>query len=220
MDLLPDVGDPAVDVTLVDGDGVRVQLSSQWADRPAVLVFLRYFGCSFCQAQVVGLRRDRERFDATGARVVLIGQGGPGDRGAFGDPALMPFTVLFDPDRAAFRAYGLEHARALQVLAPKTALPWMRLQLHSETRHRGLHGGSLTQLAGTFIVDQTGEVRMAYRSRHVAESPENQAILDVLWRITVGGTLSPGTDVSATPTAPRPVDEAREVEGSRRSARS
>ena len=31
-------------ITLPDVDGKRVQLGSLWADRPAVLVFLRHYG--------------------------------------------------------------------------------------------------------------------------------------------------------------------------------
>jgi hypothetical protein len=31
-------------ITLPDVDGNRVQLGSLWADRPAVLVFLRHYG--------------------------------------------------------------------------------------------------------------------------------------------------------------------------------
>ena len=56
----PGVGDRAPDATLLDLDGGEVALSSLWKDRPAVLVFLRYFGCPFCQAQVASLRDDRE----------------------------------------------------------------------------------------------------------------------------------------------------------------
>jgi peroxiredoxin len=219
MDPFPDVDDPARDATLVDGEGVDVQLSSLWADGPAVLVFLRYFGCPFCQAQVVSLRRDRERFDATGARIVMIGQGDPGACGELCDPIRMPFTVLFDTNRTAFGAYELGQTHRLQALGPRTALPWVRLQLHAETRQRGLHGGSFMQLAGTFVVDQTGTVRMAYRSRHIADSPGNQAILDVLWRITVGPTLSPGTDAIASSAERIALGEVHQAKDSPRSAR-
>jgi peroxiredoxin len=194
MRSFPDVGDQACDATLIDGNGVRAQLSSQWADRPAVIVFLRYFGCPFCQAQVVSLRRDRELFEAAGAHIVMVGQGEPDDCGEFCDPARVPFTVLLDPDRAAFGAYQLAQARPLQFLAPRTALPWVRLQLDGETRQRGMRGGSIMQLAGTFVVDRSGQVRMAHRSRHIADSPGNRAILRVLSHLTT----PTGTDAIAS----------------------
>ena len=54
----PEVGDIAPDALLMDPDGLDVHLSSMWRSQPAVVVFLRYFGCPFCQAQVVAIRRD------------------------------------------------------------------------------------------------------------------------------------------------------------------
>jgi hypothetical protein len=39
-----EVGDHAPEVTVLDGEGREVRLSSFWRDRPAVLAFLRHFG--------------------------------------------------------------------------------------------------------------------------------------------------------------------------------
>lgn len=58
----PGVGDPAPDSSLLDASGMEARLSFFWQEAPAVLVFLRYFGCPFCQAQVVTLREDERRF--------------------------------------------------------------------------------------------------------------------------------------------------------------
>ncbi len=38
------VGDAAPGVTVIDPDDREVRLPSFWADRPAVLAFLRHFG--------------------------------------------------------------------------------------------------------------------------------------------------------------------------------
>jgi hypothetical protein len=39
-----EVGDQAPDPVVLDTRGVEVRLSTTWADRPAVLAFLRHFG--------------------------------------------------------------------------------------------------------------------------------------------------------------------------------
>jgi peroxiredoxin len=41
---LPAVGDAAPDAILREAGGEEVRLSSFWADRPAVTVFLRHWG--------------------------------------------------------------------------------------------------------------------------------------------------------------------------------
>jgi peroxiredoxin len=175
-----DIGDAAPDAELVDGTGRSVMLSAAWATRPSAIVFVRYFGCPFCQAQVVALREDRERFEAIGADVTLVGQGTPQECADFCDSRRVPFRVLVDPDRTAYRAYGLAKGGAMQVVGPQVMLPWIRNEIRSETRQRGLRGGSFTQMPGTFIVDADGILRFAHRSRHVADVPRNHVILRAL----------------------------------------
>jgi len=75
----------------------------------------------------------------------------------------------------------------MQVLSPKTALPWLRAELSPETRQHGLKGGSFMQMPGTFVIDTGGVVRFrggliqfAHRNKHVADSPANDDILRVV----------------------------------------
>ena len=176
----PRVGDLAPDVELLlPGEGV-VPLSAYWEDGPVVLVFLRYFGCPFCQAQVVGLREERDLFEDTSAEVVLVGQGDATAEAAFREARGVPFPILLDAERHAYRAYGLSRGTSMQLFGPKVALPFLRANLHHETRQHGLKGGSFRQMPGTFVVDADGMVRFAHRNRTVADNPTNAALLDVL----------------------------------------
>ena len=174
------VGDRAPDAELIDRVGERVSLSSAWAGRPAALVFLRYFGCPFCQAQVVALREDHDRFERIGAHVTLIGQGTPQECREFCETRRLPFRVLVDPDRSAYRAYGLGKGGVMQVVGPQVMVPWIRNELHAETRQRSTRGASFTQMPGTFVIDTDGIVRFGHRSRHVADVPRNSTILRAL----------------------------------------
>jgi peroxiredoxin Q/BCP len=178
--LFPSVGDPAPRVDLVGLDGERVPIARTWADRDAVLVFLRYFGCPFCQAQVVSLHADRDRLAEAGAGVVLIGQGDPDEARDFLDRKQVGFDCLIDPDRTSYRAYGLRRARPGQVFGPRVGAAFLRTNLNRDTRQGGLHGGSFWQMPGTFVVDRNGTVRLAHRNRHVADSPSNRVILETL----------------------------------------
>jgi len=176
----PQVHDPAPDVSLLDMAAREASLSAFWRREPAVVVFLRYFGCPFCQAQVVHLRDERERFEEVGAGIVLIGQGRPSDATAFTERMRQPFECLVDPNRSAYRAYGLAKATPAQVLGPRVALPFLRANVRRETLQRGLQGGSFFQMPGTFVIDTDGVVQMAHRNRHVADTPANERILRVL----------------------------------------
>jgi len=176
----PNLGDGAPDAVLFDASGREAHLSFFWQEAPAILVFLRYFGCPFCQAQVAALSREEYRFLESGGNVVLIGHGDRTAAVEFRQVKRVPFPLLLDPDRGAYRAYGLIRGRLTQVFGPSTALPFLRANLREETRQRGLQGGDLMQMPGTFVVDSRGVVRFAHRNRHVADSPRHGEILDVL----------------------------------------
>lgn len=183
----PDVGDPAPDALLVDLEHRDVRLSRLWNERPAVVVFLRYFGCPFCQTQVVNLRNEHDRILRAGATVGLIGHGEPEAAIAFASSKELPFPLLLDRDRGTYRAYGLVQGKAMQVLSPRVALPWIKAELSAETRQRGLAGGSFLQMPGTFVIDtsgvvqaRTGKIRMAHRNRDFADAPPIERLIEAL----------------------------------------
>lgn len=175
-------GDPAPDATLEQITGAPFRLSSAWSGGPAVLAFLRYFGCPFCQAQVAQLKRDRVAFTARGCRIVLVGQGARAE--ASRAPAVrdMPFPLLLDRDRSVFRAYGLHRGRLGQIFSPAVAMPFVAANLRKQTRQRGLFGGEFMQMPGTFVVDPAGSLILAHRNRHIADSPSSDQLLAVIDR--------------------------------------
>jgi peroxiredoxin len=180
----PQVGDAAPDVRLLESGLSEVTLSAYWQNRPALTVFLRYFGCPFCQMQVVKLRDERERLEGAGASIVLIGQGDAREEEAFREARQVPFPILIDTDRRAYRAYGLGRGSPMQLYGPRVGVPFLRANLSPETRQRGLRGGSFLQMPGTFVVDTSGVIRMAHRNRTVSDNPRNDKILRVLEAIT------------------------------------
>jgi peroxiredoxin len=139
-------------------------LSTSWERRPAVLVFLRYFGCPLCRRRVVSFRGDRERFEEVGAQVVLIAQGKPEDGRRFAEARTVAFPLLVDPTRAAYDAYGFVRGSVSQVFGPQCVIPMVRAAAKPESRQGLPNGGHLMQMPGTFVVDVDGVVRLAHRS--------------------------------------------------------
>ncbi|MEX0990447.1 MAG: peroxiredoxin-like family protein [Actinomycetota bacterium] len=191
----PTAGDAAPDADLLALGGRPVALASFWADQPVVLVFLRYFGCPFCQIQVASLCRDESRVREVGGQVVLVGHGSPGSAEAFSARKRLPFPLLMDPWRDAYRAYGLGRGSMNQVLGPRVLPQSIRRGLAKETRQGGLQGGDLMQMPGTFVIDtggvirgHDGVVRLAHRNEHVADAPSNDAIVDLLRSLSAKGS--------------------------------
>jgi peroxiredoxin len=157
------VGDPAPQVTVEDAAGQPAQLADYWRRGPAVLVFIRQFGCMFCREHVTHLRRRYAEFQAAGAEVVVIGMGTPAATRAFHAAYQLPFPVLSDPLRRAYRAYGVMRGSLRQ-----WALDPHVLARSAQTALAGNIGGppvaDPAQLSATFIVDARGVIRFALRA--------------------------------------------------------
>ncbi|HYO30271.1 MAG TPA: AhpC/TSA family protein, partial [Thermomicrobiales bacterium] len=80
--------------------------------------------------------------------------------------------ILADPDRAAFRAYGLVEAGAGQFLTPAAGKAMVGALLRGNRGGRPV--GDVRQLGGAFVVDRGGTVRWAKPSAFVGDhaSPE------------------------------------------------
>jgi peroxiredoxin len=132
---------------------------------------------------VAQLRDDRERFEGSGANVVLIGLGRPDQADWFCAQHELPFTCVVQPDRSAHKAFALRRGNVNQVTGPAVWLPWVKNQLTGK-RQTALRGmGDTAQLPGTFVVDTEGVVRYAYRSRRSNDIPPNDDVLAALEEI-------------------------------------
>jgi peroxiredoxin len=125
------------------------------------------------------LRDDRERFEAAGATVALIGLGTPSQAGAFCRRRGVPFSCLTSPDGEAHRAYGLRQGTLNQLAGPRVWGPWLRATTRGH--HQGRFGqGDPARLPGTFVVDTGGVVRYAHRGRRADDTPPNEEVLDAV----------------------------------------
>jgi peroxiredoxin len=175
----PQVGDQAPTPTVKDLRGRPYSLDQSWKERPALISFLRYFGCPFCQSWVGRLARKADLFDQEGVNVVLVGQGTVGEAMGFTGPRRVPFDMLVDEDRSAYRAFGLVEGSSTELLKPSVAVAWVGVHVRGEGRQGGSHGGAVTQLPGTFIVDTDGVVRFVHRNADQADDPDASTVLGV-----------------------------------------
>ena len=89
-----------------------------------------------------------------------------------------PYPILSDPERKAYRAFGLERGGTAQV--------WSFNALR--TYARGLAAGRLprlpradiTQLGGDFVLDAQGRVVYEHRSEESADRPTIVSLLDAV----------------------------------------
>lgn len=87
-------------------------------------------------------------------------------------------VCLSDPQQAAFRAFRIGRAGALEVFAPSVFVAGARAAL--EGHFAGAPSGDPLQLGATFVIGAGGRVRLAYYSRTVADHPSSAVLFAAL----------------------------------------
>ncbi len=123
------------------------------------------------------LRQHIAELEAIQTRVVVVSFGSIVRAQVWLKETGVPFTFLLDPDRAAYRAYGLEHSVA-RAWGLKVWRRYAELMLAGR-KWRGIQGDS-GQLGGDFVVDTNGVIQLAYRSHDPTDRPSIRQLLTTL----------------------------------------
>ena len=116
-------------------------------------------------------------FESLNARIGVISFGLASQARSWLEETGAPFTLLLDPERTAYRAYGLEHSLP-RSWGMKVWFRYAQLLLAGR-QWRGIQGDS-GQLGGDFIVDSSGVIRFVYRSHDPTDRSSIRQLLTTL----------------------------------------
>lgn len=133
------------------------------------------------------LRQFKDRFDAIGARVVLVGMGTVEQTADFVRQLEVPFPMACDPRRRAYAAFALKRMPPLGFLSP--ALAFKGLAAVSRGHGMGFPKGDVRQLGGLFVIDSQGTIIHRHEARDPSDHPEPAAILTLLQRAGMESNL-------------------------------
>ncbi len=151
------------DLKVLDENDKAITLGSLWRDRPAVLVFVRHFGCIHCRehlAELLGAEIP--------ANVFVIGNGSPSFIAGFREQTGWKGPIYTYPSLATYRAAELKRSVA-STLDPRSLGDAFRA-LKKGTR-QGRTQGDQWQQGGTLVVAPDGSVRW----RHASGRPGDNA---------------------------------------------
>lgn len=117
------------------------------------------------------MERRLDEFTAAGCGLVVVSQGTPAVLASFLKRYPKPYPVVGDPDRLAYKAFGLERTSLLNILRPDVLLMYLWRMLTGTRLRVPYPGEDVLQLGGDFIVDRSGKVVFAYRSRVATDRP-------------------------------------------------
>ena len=171
--------DPAPDVQLLDVNGAPVLLSSLWKDGTLLLAFTRHFGCPQCKEMADQLNAALPALTERGLRLAIITHASAESAKQFCESRAPNATCLADPDRAAYRAYGLDRGTLWQTLFSPNI--WKSNSRVARTKgfkpELPSPGQDIAQMSGVFIIGADGRVRLPYYYDDIADHPPVDLLL-------------------------------------------
>jgi peroxiredoxin len=182
--LPPQISDPAPDFGLTDTEGRSRRLSEFWQERPALVLFLRHFGCSCLAERWEKLKEELPAYREAGAGVIAVTQGEPERTAEVGGRRGYAFPILCDPERRSYEIYGLPEGTPPQILHDFAWKPGDRgtgEQLINSRRgtERALVD-SPWQLPGEFVVSPRGQLVLTHRYQYCEDFPPKTVLLGAI----------------------------------------
>jgi peroxiredoxin len=163
---------------VLDAAGGAHRLGEAWAGAPAVVVFLRHFGCIGCSEQVTELAPRLRELAELGVKTVLIGNGAADfitgfiERHALSDK---PVSLFTDPSLNSFRAAGLLRSW-WRAAGPRALIDIARALGRG---HRGhAREGDTAQQGGALVVGGDGRVALHHVNRSLGDHAAAADLVD------------------------------------------
>lgn len=149
------------------GDSPLHQLTAR---APALVIFLRSFGCTFCREAMADVAAQQSAIRAAGANIAFV-HGATPDEAApwFARYGLTDVARISDPNLDHYRAFGLGRTGAGALVDPRV---WTRGAVCALSHGFGTQTRvMMRQLPGVFVV-QRDTILAEYRHRSPADRPD------------------------------------------------
>jgi peroxiredoxin len=119
--------------------------------------------------------------EASGARLVLIGQATPRHAAHYQRRFAPELRILADEKRESYKAMGIPRGTASQLIGPKSVIKGIgRVATSGHLTVQGRPVGDVTQLGATFIVLPSGEIAWSHVSNDASDNPSIDELRDAV----------------------------------------
>lgn len=122
----------------------------------------------------------RDDLAAAGCSILVISQAKPEVLSRYLARRSWNVPIVSDPDRVAYRAFGLERTGWSAFFRPAVLWGYLRGMIRGYGLKAPSEGEDVLQLGGDFILDKLGRVRFAYPSSNPADRPGLDTIREAL----------------------------------------
>lgn len=144
-----------------------------------------------CQEHLVQVQRAYDDIRSAGGSVLAVTPSRPEVLAAHARTKCWPFPIVGDPNRRAYRAFGLDRTPLWRFFRPKAVVRYLWLIGKGWRPRLPKAGEDVFQLGGDFLVDRELHLRYAYRSADPADRPGMPQLIAEVRKVTSDGQQSP-----------------------------
>jgi thioredoxin-dependent peroxiredoxin len=163
------IGNKALDFKFKTPWDEEINFYDAVGDNPAVLIFLRYYGCPVCQMEMAKIKREINLAEKKGVRVFVFLQSAPETIASLIKKDVFPFTIVCDPQGKIYQLYAVEAGGLIKYLHPAGLVAAIKATF------RGfMHGkfeGKETQLPAAFAMTADKVIKYAYYGENISDIP-------------------------------------------------
>jgi peroxiredoxin len=147
-------------------------------NHPAVLIFLRYYGCPVCRMEMAKIKQEIDLDKKKGGRVFVALQSSPETLASFIKRDDFPFTIICDPQGKVFQRYGVEAGGIIKYLHPAGLIAAIKA-ISGGFRH-GKFEGKETQLPAVFALNSDKVIKYVHYGQNIGDVPWLTAITTII----------------------------------------
>jgi thioredoxin-dependent peroxiredoxin len=140
-------------------------------NNPAVLIFLRYFGCPVCQMEMAKIKQEIDLVSKKGGYVFVVLQSAPETLASLTQKEDWPFTIISDPEGKIFQLYGVDAGGIIKYLHPAGLIAAIKA-ISRGFRH-GKFEGKETQLPAAFAMTGDKLIKYAHYGEYISDMPSS-----------------------------------------------
>jgi peroxiredoxin len=176
-------GQKMVDFEFNTAAETGLKLSNAASGKKTILLFLRYYGCTACQLDMLLLREKYAEVEAQNAEALVVLQSKPEIIIKETENNAYPFKIICDPNEELYKQFDIKAAKnKLELAGGKSIFKIAEIKKHPELSH-GEYEGEELQLPAVFILDTGFTIRFAHYAKNLGDMPSIDEMITVLKRI-------------------------------------
>lgn len=143
------------------------------------IVFLRYYGCTLCQFDMMGFAEEYDEITENGGQLLVVLQSDPVLVKEQLEENPLPFEIICDPDQELYEEFEIKPAESREELVNAKDLEKIRLAQEEGIEH-GEYEGDELQLPAYFILDRECEILAAHYGETAGDVPTAEELAELL----------------------------------------